>query len=173
MQGFVPLASLHNDLPSPSQANMNQAVLPGLPFASVGTSTQHNKLLWTCMQVAKTVNERISKYAQITLESCAYAGTGNVLKVQQLLAQAGEHFELKEDESWKVCADTVMLVYAAGRPCITFTCCKTGICICCTVKTQGAAPCCTHQVHKLKKYKLDLPCLSLFSQGLMPVVAAT
>ena len=52
--------------------------------------------------MAKTVNERISKYAQVTLESCAYAGTGNVLKVQQLLAQAGEHIELKEDESWKV-----------------------------------------------------------------------
>lgn len=48
------------------------------------------------------MNERISKYAQVTLESCAYAGTGNVLKVQQLLAQAGEHIELKEDESWKV-----------------------------------------------------------------------
>ncbi|KAL0029326.1 hypothetical protein WJX79_010455 [Trebouxia sp. C0005] len=53
------------------------------------------------VEVAKTVNERISKYAQVTLESCAYAGTGNVLKVQQLLAQAGEHIELKEDESWK------------------------------------------------------------------------
>lgn len=49
------------------------------------------------------MNERISKYAQVTLESCAYAGTGNVLKVQQLLAQAGEHIELKDDESWKVC----------------------------------------------------------------------
>lgn len=61
--------------------------------------------LKTCMmlQVAKTVNERISKYAQVTLESCAYAGTGNVLKVQQLLAQAGEHIEIKEEESWKVC----------------------------------------------------------------------
>lgn len=61
--------------------------------------------LQTCMmlQVAKTVNERISKYAQVTLESCAYAGTGNVLKVQQLLAQAGEHIEIKEEESWKVC----------------------------------------------------------------------
>ena len=54
------------------------------------------------LQVAKTVNERISKYAQVTLESSAYAGTGNVLKVQQLLAQAGEHIELKDDESWKV-----------------------------------------------------------------------
>lgn len=58
-------------------------------------------LLWH-VQVAKTVNERISKYAQVTLESCAYAGTGNVLKVQQLLALAGEHIELTEEESWKV-----------------------------------------------------------------------
>jgi len=63
------------------------------------------------LQVAKTVNERISKYAQVTLESCAYAGTGNVLKVQQLLAQAGEHIELKEDESWKV---RHMVSYYAG-----------------------------------------------------------
>lgn len=53
------------------------------------------------VEVAKTLNERISKYAQVTLESCAYAGTGNVLKVQQLLAQAGEHIEIKEEESWK------------------------------------------------------------------------
>jgi len=63
------------------------------------------------LQVAKTVNERISKYAQVTLESCAYAGTGNVLKVQQLLAQAGEHIELKGDESWKV---RPMVSYHAG-----------------------------------------------------------
>lgn len=61
------------------------------------------------MQVAKTVNERISRYAQVTLESCAYAGTGNVLKVQQLLAQAGEHIELKEEESWKVCCPALHL----------------------------------------------------------------
>ena len=54
------------------------------------------------MQVAKTVNERISKYAQITLESCAYAGTGDVLKVQQLLAQAGEHIETEDSTAWKV-----------------------------------------------------------------------
>ena len=60
------------------------------------------------VQVAKTVNERISKYAQVTLESCAYAGTGNVLKVQQLLALAGEHIELKDEESWKVSCPSLL-----------------------------------------------------------------
>ncbi|KAF3592371.1 hypothetical protein DY000_02020103 [Brassica cretica] len=35
----------------------------------------------------------IRKYCDMTLLSCAYAGTGNVLKVQDLLAQCGEHLE--------------------------------------------------------------------------------
>lgn len=50
------------------------------------------------VEVAKTLNPRVSKYCQVTLESCAYAGTGNVLKVQQLLGQCGEHLEGKGDE---------------------------------------------------------------------------
>lgn len=33
------------------------------------------------MEVAKTLNEKISRYLQVTLELCAYAGTGNVLLV--------------------------------------------------------------------------------------------
>lgn len=33
------------------------------------------------MEVAKTLNEKISKYCLVTLETFAYAGTGNVLKV--------------------------------------------------------------------------------------------
>lgn len=49
------------------------------------------------------MNERISKFAQLSLESCAYAGSGNVLKVQELLAVCGEHIEAEgEAEAWKV-----------------------------------------------------------------------
>ena len=33
------------------------------------------------LEVAKTFNEKISKYCQVTLESCAYVDTGNVVKV--------------------------------------------------------------------------------------------
>jgi len=33
-------------------------------------------------EVSKTFNEKIRKYCDMTLLSCAYAGTGNVLKVQ-------------------------------------------------------------------------------------------
>lgn len=33
-------------------------------------------------EVSKTFNDKIRKYCDITLLSCAYAGTGNVLKVE-------------------------------------------------------------------------------------------
>ena len=73
------------------------------------------------MEVAKTLNEKISRYLQVTLELCAYAGTGNVLlviiicclswllenlehycyalsiwQVQKFLAFCGEHTEKAE-----------------------------------------------------------------------------
>jgi 26S proteasome regulatory subunit N1 len=36
-------------------------------------------------EVSKTFNEKIRKYCDMTLLSCAYAGTGNVLKVFYLI----------------------------------------------------------------------------------------
>ncbi|XP_042512291.1 26S proteasome non-ATPase regulatory subunit 2 homolog A-like isoform X2 [Macadamia integrifolia] len=43
--------------------------------------------------VDKTFNENIRKYCDMTLISCAYAGTGNVLKVQKFLGHCTQHFE--------------------------------------------------------------------------------
>lgn len=54
------------------------------------------------LQIAKTLNEQISKYCQVVLDSLAYAGTGDVLKVQELLAMCGEHIETEETTAWKV-----------------------------------------------------------------------
>mmetsp|Transcript_18831 Transcript_18831/g.52512 ORF Transcript_18831/g.52512 Transcript_18831/m.52512 type:complete len:900 (-) Transcript_18831:154-2853(-) len=53
------------------------------------------------LEVAKTLNETISKFCQVTLTSLAYAGTGDVLKVQELLALCGEHIEQEENAAWK------------------------------------------------------------------------
>ena len=53
-------------------------------------------------QVAKTLSERISQFCVVTLDSCAYAGSGNVLKVQQLLAQCGEHITTDDNTGHKV-----------------------------------------------------------------------
>ncbi|XWS39426.1 hypothetical protein CRYUN_Cryun18bG0053500 [Craigia yunnanensis] len=47
-------------------------------------------------EVSKTFNEKIRKYCDMTLLSCAYSGTGNVLKVQNLLGHCAQHLEKGE-----------------------------------------------------------------------------
>ncbi|AES89702.1 putative 26S proteasome regulatory complex, non-ATPase subcomplex, Rpn1 subunit [Medicago truncatula] len=47
-------------------------------------------------EVSKTFNEKIRKYCDMTLLSCAYAGTGNVLKVQNLLGHCSQHLDKGE-----------------------------------------------------------------------------
>ncbi len=56
----------------------------------------------TWLQVAKTLPEQISQYAQVVLQTLAYAGTGDVLQIQSLLAMCGEHTEVDENAAWKV-----------------------------------------------------------------------
>lgn len=46
-------------------------------------------------QVASTLNPHISRYCSVTLETCAYAGTGDVLKVQDMLFMCGEHINIE------------------------------------------------------------------------------
>ncbi|KAJ8511353.1 hypothetical protein OPV22_001787 [Ensete ventricosum] len=48
-------------------------------------------------EVSKTFNDKIRKYADVTLLSLAYAGTGNVLKVQKLLGYCAQHLEKGEN----------------------------------------------------------------------------
>jgi 26S proteasome regulatory subunit N1 len=43
------------------------------------------------LEAVKTIEHRRGKYCEATLETCAYAGTGNVLKVQQMLRLCTEH----------------------------------------------------------------------------------
>lgn len=47
------------------------------------------------IEAVRTIEHKRGKYAEFTLESCAYAGSGNVLKVQHLLRTCTEH--LTED----------------------------------------------------------------------------
>merc|ERR1712232_997843 len=43
------------------------------------------------IEAIRTIEHKISKYAVLLLETCAYAGSGNVLKVQEMLHQCAEH----------------------------------------------------------------------------------
>lgn len=70
-QPLLPMGRLHVLLAwSQSLAYLGCA---SLPFQDAVDAT---------VEVAKTLDERISSYCQITLQACAYAGTGNVLKVR-------------------------------------------------------------------------------------------
>ncbi|KAJ0254136.1 26S proteasome non-ATPase regulatory subunit 2 B [Hirschfeldia incana] len=79
-----------------SEAELGDALtrfLPlGLGLLYLGKQVGNESVEATA-EVSKTFNEKIRKYCDMTLLSCAYAGTGNVLKVQDLLAQCGEHLE--------------------------------------------------------------------------------
>ncbi|KAI8473352.1 MAG: 26S proteasome regulatory complex [Monoraphidium minutum] len=50
------------------------------------------------VEIAKTLSERVSRYCQVVLDGLAYAGSGNVLKVQELLALCGEHPQDDDDK---------------------------------------------------------------------------
>lgn len=43
------------------------------------------------LEAVRTVEHKTGKYAEVALETCAYAGTGNVLKIQQMLRLCSEH----------------------------------------------------------------------------------
>lgn len=54
------------------------------------------------VEALRTIEHKISKYALLTLETVAYAGTGNVLKVQEMLHHCAEH--LTEDAEHQMVA---------------------------------------------------------------------
>eukprot|EP00978_Attheya_sp_CCMP212_P001402 scaffold2957_cov55-Attheya_sp.AAC.1 len=54
------------------------------------------------LEAVRTVDHKIAKYAAVVLETCAYAGSGNVLKVQEMLHQCTQH--LTEDADHQMAA---------------------------------------------------------------------
>jgi 26S proteasome regulatory subunit N1 len=67
------------------------------------------------IETTKTLNAKIAGYCQLTVEMCAYAGTGNVLKVQQLLKTCGEHLEEGKENRHQALAVLGIAVIANGE----------------------------------------------------------
>ncbi|GAB2274772.1 26S proteasome non-ATPase regulatory subunit 2 A [Dionaea muscipula] len=63
-------------------------------------------------EVSKTFNEKIRKYCDMTLLSCAYAGTGNVLKVQSLLGHCARHLDKGETHQGPAVLGIAMIAMA-------------------------------------------------------------
>lgn len=51
------------------------------------------------LESLKAIPEPLQSFATILVDVCAYAGTGNVLKIQQLLSICSEHIDLEKDEA--------------------------------------------------------------------------
>jgi len=54
------------------------------------------------LELAKVLEGPVGLHCTLTLETCAYAGTGNVLKVQRLLELSGEHLAKDEEDEAEV-----------------------------------------------------------------------
>lgn len=63
----------------------------------------------------KAVTHPIGKYATLTVEGCAYAGTGNVLKIQKLLDICGDHLDEKEKNAHQGVATLGIALVAMGE----------------------------------------------------------
>lgn len=55
----------------------------------------------TILAALEAVPEQLRSLAHILVDTCAFAGTGNVLKVQHLLHICSEHYETKEEKEEK------------------------------------------------------------------------
>eukprot|EP00794_Sanderia_malayensis_P017065 gene17065-18785_t len=53
------------------------------------------------LETLKVLEEPFGRWASVLVDICAYAGTGNVLKVQNLLHTCSEHFEADKDKEDK------------------------------------------------------------------------
>jgi 26S proteasome regulatory subunit N1 len=53
------------------------------------------------IETLKTIEHPISKQAQILVDVCSFAGTGNVLKVQTMLHHCDEHIVQKSEDEEK------------------------------------------------------------------------
>ncbi|KAL0478269.1 26S proteasome subunit Rpn1 [Acrasis kona] len=67
------------------------------------------------IETTKTLNAKIAGYCELTVETCAYAGTGNVLKVQQLLKICGEHLEEGKENRHQALAVIGIATIAMGE----------------------------------------------------------
>lgn len=83
-----------SELDSPGGRMMAHAL--GLLFLS------RQEIVEATIEVARTLPEKTSRYVCNVLDMCAYAGTGDVLKIQQFLAVCGEQIEVEEGENWKL-----------------------------------------------------------------------
>uniref|UniRef100_A0A0D9WTR5 26S proteasome non-ATPase regulatory subunit 2 homolog n=1 Tax=Leersia perrieri TaxID=77586 RepID=A0A0D9WTR5_9ORYZ len=102
--GLVFVGSCNEEIAQPitcalmnrSEAELAEPITRLLPVALGLLHLGKQESVDATAEVAKTLDEKIRNYCEVTLMSLAYAGTGNVLKVQNLLHICSVHLEKGE-----------------------------------------------------------------------------
>lgn len=66
------------------------------PIQHLSTGVQASDSYDATIETLKAIPHQVSKLIQVLVEMCAFAGTGNVLRVQTMLQQCGEHLNAKD-----------------------------------------------------------------------------
>jgi 26S proteasome regulatory subunit N1 len=66
------------------------------PIEHLSTGVQASDSYDATIETLKAIPHQSSKQIQVLVEMCAFAGTGNVLRVQTMLQQCGEHLNAKD-----------------------------------------------------------------------------
>jgi 26S proteasome regulatory subunit N1 len=70
-------------------------------------------------------SEKYAEFVQLVVETCAYAGSGNVLKVQRMLHLCAEHKKEEEEDIIQVAAVLGVAMIAFGEDIGTEMCMRT------------------------------------------------
>jgi len=86
----------------------------GVGFALLYLGKQ--EACWVALETVKVIEHPIGKEFSVLVETCAYAGTGNVLKVQQMLHILNDHLDPeKEDDKFQAYAVIAVAMIAMGE----------------------------------------------------------
>jgi 26S proteasome regulatory subunit N1 len=78
------------------------------------------------MEICKTLeNQKFSEFIELVIETCAYAGSGNVLKVQKMLHLCAEHKKEAKDSMHQIAAVIGVALIAFGEQIGTDMCLRT------------------------------------------------
>lgn len=86
-EGMLERLMTASDEEKATQSAKYVALGVGLVFLGCGEA------VGVCKAIMETIDHPVAKYGLFTLETCAYCGTGNVLKVQEMLHECSEHLE--------------------------------------------------------------------------------
>ena len=67
------------------------------------------------LETVKLVEPKFGKFVEILIEACAYAGTGNVLKIQKMLHECAKHHKEDKDAFHQIAAVLGVALIAMGE----------------------------------------------------------